>query len=138
MIVQVRGVLIMTLLKHVYSGYGITCESACSWSFNNDTARNVIIFVVDNNSSSHADNCKNNFLVQDEGLTFGINGSFGSSEKKFSINFSKANREFCLILHYNVDNSYLFVNAKEIFKLKADNKMLTFQLNFVSEVYLID
>ena len=25
-------------------------------------------------------------------------------------------------LHYNDDNSYLFVNGKEIFKFKADNK----------------
>ena len=25
-------------------------------------------------------------------------------------------------LHYNADNSYLFVNGKEIFKFKADNK----------------
>ena len=40
----------------VYSGYGITFDSACSWSFDNDIARNVIIFGVDNSSSSHADN----------------------------------------------------------------------------------
>ena len=26
----------------------------------------------------------------------------------------------CLSLHYNADNSYLFVNGKEIFELKAD------------------
>ena len=25
-------------------------------------------------------------------------------------------------LHYNADNSYLFVNGKEIFKFKAENK----------------
>ena len=29
-------------------------------------------------SLSHDDNCKNNFLVIDEGDTFGINGSFGA------------------------------------------------------------
>ena len=43
-------------------------------------------------------------------------------KKKFSINFTKANTKFCLSLHYNGDNSYLFVNGKEIFKFKADNK----------------
>ena len=42
--------------KWVFSGYGITCDSAGSWSFDNDTARNVIIFGVDNSSSTHADN----------------------------------------------------------------------------------
>ena len=47
----------------VYSGYGLTFGNAGSWSFDNDTARNVIIFGVDNSSSSHADNSKNNFLL---------------------------------------------------------------------------
>ena len=56
-----------------------------SWSFDNDTARNIetfCVFCVDNSSSSHADNHKINFLVLGEGLTFGINGSLGSPEKK--------------------------------------------------------
>ena len=99
----------------------------CSWNFDNDIARNVIIiFSVDSSSLSHADNYKNNFLVLGEGPSFGINGRFGSPEKKFSINFSKANTKFCLSLHYNADNSYLFVNEKEIFKFKLTIKMLTF------------
>ena len=65
----------------MYSGYGITFGSLRSWSFNSETARNVMIFGVDNSSSSHADNHKNNFLILGEGPTFEINGSFGSSEK---------------------------------------------------------
>ena len=52
-----------------------------SWSFNADFARNVIIFGVDNISSSHTDNLKNDFLILDEGDTFRINGSFGVPEK---------------------------------------------------------
>ena len=47
-----------------------------------------------------------------EGTTFAINGSFGSPEKKFNISFSKANTKLCLSLHYNTDNSYLFLNGK--------------------------
>ena len=62
------------------------------------------------------------FLVLGEGPTFVINGSFGSSEKKFSINFSKANTKFCLSLHYNGHNSSFFVNGKEIYKFKTSNK----------------
>ena len=46
----------------MYSGYGVTFGSAGSWSFDNNAARNVIIFGVDNSSSSHADNRKNNFF----------------------------------------------------------------------------
>ena len=42
--------------------------------------------------------------------------------KKFSINFTIANTKFFSSLHYNGENSYLFVNEKEIFKFKAENK----------------
>ena len=66
------------------------------------------------------------FCVLVEGLIHGINGSFGSAEKKFSINFIKANTKFCLSLHYNAHNNYLFVNGKEIFKFKAGNKNVNF------------
>ena len=65
-----------------------------------------------------------------EGPTYGINGSFGSPEKKFSINFSKANSKFCLCLHYNAGNSYLFFKGQEIFKFKADNKNANFLTHF--------
>ena len=94
----------------MYSGYGITFDSASSWSFDNDTARNVVGFDVDNNLSSHSDNLKNNFLMLGKGPSFGINGSFDSPDKKISINFSKGNTKFSLSLYYNADNSYLFVN----------------------------
>ena len=45
--------------KRVYSGYGKAFDGASSWNFG-----------VDNSSSSHADNCKNNFLVLGKGLTY--------------------------------------------------------------------
>ena len=69
--------------KYVHSGYGITFDSAGSWSFDNDIARNVTIFGVDNSSSSHADNHNNSFSTLDEGPTFGINGNLCSPEKNF-------------------------------------------------------
>ena len=60
--------------KYVYSGYRVTFDSAGSWSFHNDFARNVIIFVVGNSSSFHSDNHKNSFLISGaEGPTDGIN-----------------------------------------------------------------
>ena len=83
--------------KYVYSGYGITFDSADSWSFDNDFARNVIIFEVDNSSSSHSDNCKNNLLILGEGPTFRVNGTCGSPVNMLSINFITANNKFCLI-----------------------------------------
>ena len=42
-----------------------------------------------------------------------------ATEKIYSINFTENNKNFCLSLHYNGANSYLFVNGKEIHKFKA-------------------
>ena len=63
------------------------------WSFGNDFAGNVVLFSVDNSSSSY-DNWKNNFLVLGEGSADDINDSTGVTKKKFSINFSKAKTKF--------------------------------------------
>ena len=40
------------------------------------------------------------------------------------INFTKVNTKFCLRLHYNGDNSYLFVNGTEIIKFNAKDSMI--------------
>ena len=37
----------------------------------------------------------------------------------YLINFTVTKKKFCLSLHYNGANSYLFVNGTEIYKLKA-------------------
>ena len=37
----------------------------------------------------------------------------------YSINFTVTKEKFCLSLHYNGANSYLFVNVTEIIKFKA-------------------
>ena len=84
------------------------------------------MFVVDNSSSSHTDNLKDDFLILGEGPLFGINGRFGASEKKIGINFTKAKTELCLSLHYNSDNCYLFLNGKEIHNFKANNGNVNF------------
>ena len=110
--------------KYVYSGYGIILDSTGSWTFDNDFAGNVINFGVDNSSLSKNDNHKNNLLILGEVPTYGINGRFDSPEKRFSINFSQANTKFSLSLHYNSDKSYFFLNRKEIFKIKAGNKIV--------------
>ena len=117
----------------MYPGYRIAFDGKGLWSFSDDFGRNVIIFGVDNSSSSHTDNLKNDFLILDERDTFGINGSFGAPEKKFDINFSKGKTKFRLSLHYDNDSSYLFANGKEIYKFKASNKNNTFPSQFCLE-----
>ena len=51
---------------------------------------------VDNSSSSHTDNQTNKLLVLDEGSTDGIEDSTSVTERKFSINSSKAKTKILL------------------------------------------
>ena len=67
--------------KYVHNSYGITFDGKGKWRFDNGYARNVIIFGVDNSSSSHIDNLKNYFLILGEGDTFGTNESFDAPVK---------------------------------------------------------
>ena len=39
----------------------------------------------------------------------------------YTINFTVTKTKFCLSLHYNGANSYVFVNGIEIYKFKAKN-----------------
>ena len=41
-----------------------------------------------------------------------------TAEKMYSINFTVMRKKFCLSLHYNGANSYLFANGIEIIKFK--------------------
>ena len=52
------------------------------------------------------------------GTTQGLEHTL-SAEKMYSINFTVTTKKFCLSLHYNGANSYLFVNGTEIYKFKA-------------------
>ena len=42
----------------------------------------------------------------------------------YSINFTVTKKKFCLSLHYNGANSYLFVNGTEIYKFKAKDSQI--------------
>ena len=80
--------------KYVYSGHGIAFDGKGSWSFNDDFARNVIIFGVDSSSSSHTDNLKDDCLVLVEGDTFSSDGGFGALEKKLLLILVKQKQNF--------------------------------------------
>ena len=45
-------------------------------------------------------------------------------------NLVQQRKHLVLSLHYNDDNSYLFVNGKEIIKFKADSKNVNFPTRF--------
>ena len=104
--------------KYEYSGYGTAFDRTSRFSFpGGGYGQNVIIFGVDMNSSPHFNSWKRTKAR--------IRWKFISSKKMYSINFSKNNKRFCLRLHYNGANSYLFVNGLEIIILKAkDSKIV--------------
>ena len=114
--------------QYDYSGYGIGFDRKGSYSIGNEIGRNVIIFGVDMSSSPHIDNKKKDILILGKGPTQGLEHTL-TAEKLYSINFTKENTKFCLSLHYNGANSYLFVNGKEIIKFKAkDSKIIAYPL----------
>ena len=90
--------------KFIYNGYRIGFDWGASWSFSNDFHRNGVIFGVDNSSSKHSENFKNNILTLSEGPSDDTNDSVGKLGKKF----------FVLSLHCSKDKSYLCVNNKEL------------------------
>ena len=80
--------------KFIYNGRGIVFDGKGLWSFGNGFARNDVIFVVDNSSSSYTDNRKNNFLVLGERPTDDINNSTGAAEKKLRLTLLKQIQNF--------------------------------------------
>ena len=57
-------------------------------------------------------------LVLGRGPMQGLESTL-TAEKMYSINFTVTKKIFCLSLHCNGANSYLFVNGKEIIKFKV-------------------
>ena len=112
--------------KYKYEEYGICFDEGGMFSMNNITdGRNVLIFGVHENSVIHSNNKANNIYVMGDGIVQGINDTTLCAEKLYSTNFSATNKKFVLSLHYNGDNSYLFVNGKQELKFKAkDNQIV--------------
>ena len=70
-------------------------------------------------SSKYIDNKGKDIFVWGVGPTQRLGEDSLTAEKMYSINVTLTNVDFCLSLHYNGANSYLFVNGTEIYKFKA-------------------
>ena len=91
-------------------------------------------------SSSYIDNKKKDILILGKCPTQGLEHTL-AAEKLYSINVTKENTKFCLSLHYNGENSYLFVNGTEITKFKAkdsENTPYPLCLGNISKDWSID
>ena len=74
-------------------------------------------------TSTHIYNKKQDILVLGRGPIQGLESTL-TAEKMYSINFTVTKKKFCLSLHYNRANSYLFVNDTEIIKFKVNNSAI--------------
>ena len=104
--------------KYGYSGYGIEFDRRGSFPFpGGGFGQDVLIFEVDMSFSAHIDNKKKDILVLGIGPTQRLKHTL-TAEKMYSINFIVTKKKFCLSLHYNGADSYIFVNGTEITNLK--------------------
>ena len=118
--------------KYNYKGYGICFDEGGTFghtiregNFDHTTdARNVLIFGADMSFSTHKTNKANNINVMGELFVQGINDTILYAEKKFYRNFTDTGKKFLLSLHYNGDNSYLFVNGRQELKFEAKTDQL--------------
>ena len=108
--------------KYKYSYYGIGSNSRSKFSLlDSNMGINVINFGADMSSSVYVDNKGNDILILGEGPTQGLDDTTLTAEAKYPINFTQRNKRSVLSLHYNGNNSFLFVNATRIYQFKAKN-----------------
>ena len=120
--------------KYKYSGYGIGFNRKGQFSIGSGFGRDSIIFGVDMSSSVHVDNKKKDILTLGEGLTKGLDGTTLTAEKIHLINFTENSKKFCLSLHCNEANSYLFINRTEIVKFIAKDSEIVATLLLLGNV----
>ena len=115
-----------------YKGYGICFDERSGFGHtitegghaHTTDATNVLIFGADMSFSVHATNRTNHIYLMGTGLTQGINDTTIYAEKYFYRNFTDFGKIFVLSLHYNGNNSYLFVNGRQELKFKAKTDQL--------------
>ena len=111
--------------KYKYKGYGICFDEGGLFSIGNITnGRKVLMFGVHEDAVILANNKANNIFVMGDDFVQGINDTTLYAEKIYSQNFTQPSTKFVLSLHYNGDNSYLFVNGKQELKFKAKTESL--------------
>ena len=112
--------------KYAYEGYGICFDEGGIFSEGSiNNRRNVLIFGVHESSLIHSNNKANNIYVMGKDFVQGIIDTTLYADKIYSQNYTQPSKKFVLSLHYNGDDSYLFVNGKQEskFKCKTDQSV---------------
>ena len=118
--------------KNNYEGYGICFDEGSQFGHTMTeggrthitNGRNLLIFGADMSFSIHATIRANHIYAMGDGLTQGIHDTTLYVEKKYFRNFTEPNVKFVLSLHYNGDDSYLFVNGRQELKFKCKTDQL--------------
>ena len=118
--------------KNNYKGYGICFDERSQFGHtitkngraHTANGRSVLIFRVDMSFSVHTTNRANNIYVMGHGLTQGIHDTTLYVEKNYWRNFTDPGKKFIISLHYNGDESYLFVDGRQELKFKAKTDQL--------------
>ena len=118
--------------KNNYKGYGLCFDERSQYGHtmveggrtHNTNGRNVLIFGADMSFSIHRTNRANHIYVMGDGFTQGIHDTTLYVEKKYFRNSTEPNVKFVLSLHYNGDDSYLFVNGRQELKVKCKTDQL--------------
>ena len=118
--------------KNSYQRYGICFDEGSQFGHTMSeggrthiaNSRNVLIFGADMSFSIHRTNTANHIYVMGDGLTQGIHDTTSYVEKKYFRILREPNVKFVLSLHYNGDDSYLFVNRRQELKFKCKTDQL--------------
>ena len=116
--------------KYKYTGYDIGFDSRSEFLFTDGSiGEDAILFGADICSSMHIDKKNKYILILGEGATQGLDDTTLTPEDKYPINFTQSERRFVLSLHYDGGDSFLFVDATEIYQFKAnDSEIKPYQL----------
>ena len=91
--------------------------------------------------SVHANNENKDIFILGKGETKVLGNTTLTAEAEYSINFSRSQRQFCLRLHYNGTNSFLFVNTPKTHHFKARDseiKRNPLRLGSISKYFSVD
>ena len=84
--------------------------------------------------SKHANNKRNNIYIMGKDYVQRINDTTIYAEKMYYRNFTYLGKKSMLSLHYNGDDSYLFVNGSQELKFKAKTDQLVKEKLFIGNL----
>ena len=112
-----------TLHYRYFDGIGVFFDASYSGTGVNEL-RNLILYGADTKNSSYSTNKKHIYILGKsftQGLQYGA--TIYAEHDYVKVNGSQINKKFILYVHYNGENSYLFINGVKQFQFKATSSL---------------